>query len=352
MPINNTLWLVGEKPEKLDLTSLASEADLEAMIVSEPAILAEHWLLIGQQVNTSHGGFIDLLAIDTDGCLIVIELKRNKTPREVVAQAPDYASWVKELQADAIAEIFDKFSGPSEKTLDVAYEEKFGHALDEEALNASHQIVVVASSLDASTERIVNYLNDLDVAINVLFFQVFKQGDENLLSRTWLVDPVETSIKASSVQHGPREPWNGEYYVSFGHGLGRDWQEAIQYGFISAGGGAWYSRTLRTLNPGDRIWVNVPKTGYVGVGIVKASSVAASEFSSLDQLKEANYHSDQLADPANCEYFVDVDWIKTVPLESAYREIGFFGNQNSVCKPTSTRWQHTVKKLKAHFGIT
>lgn len=352
MPIKHSIWTVGGDPASLTPSQLATEQVLEEMIVSCPDILSNHWLLIGQQVHTTHGGFIDLLAIDTDGNLIVIELKRNKTPREVVAQALDYASWVKELQADAIAEIFDRFKLSQEETLDASYEKKFGHALDEETLNDSHQIVVVASSLDPSTERIVNYLNDLDVAINVLFFQVFQHGSEQLLSRTWLVDPIETTINATAIQKGPKEPWNGEFYISFGHTLGRDWEEAREYNFISAGGGPWYSRTLEMLKPGDRIWVNVPKIGYVGVGTVKSPAVQARDFPPLNQLKADHYHRHFLEDPENCEYFVEVDWLKTVPLSQAYREIGFFGNQNTVCKPTSTRWQHTIKKLKRHFGIS
>jgi len=40
------------------------------------------------------GGRIDLLAIAPDGALVIIEIKRGRTPREVVAQALDYAGCV------------------------------------------------------------------------------------------------------------------------------------------------------------------------------------------------------------------------------------------------------------------
>ena len=43
------------------------------------------------------GGRIDLLAIAPDASLVLIDLKRDRTPREVVAQALDYASWVEQL---------------------------------------------------------------------------------------------------------------------------------------------------------------------------------------------------------------------------------------------------------------
>ena len=56
-------------------------------------------------------------------------------------------------------------------------------------------------------------------------------------------------------------------------------------------------------------------------------------------------------DDEKAEYLVGVKWIKTVPLEKAYREKGFFGNQNSACKPKAKSWDYTIKRLKKHFGI-
>ena len=44
-------------------------------------------------------------------------------------------------------------------------------------------------------------------------------------------------------------------YVSFGDMSSRSWADALQYGFISAGGGSCYSQTLKLLSPGDRVWV-------------------------------------------------------------------------------------------------
>ena len=35
----------------------------------------------------------------------------------------------------------------------------------------------------------------------------------------------------------------------------------MQYGFICAGGGEWYSKTLNLLNVGDRVWLTIPGMG-------------------------------------------------------------------------------------------
>jgi hypothetical protein len=358
MPIKHAIWKVGTQPSPLSTTTLLNEQQLEEMIVSAPQILSGEWMLIGRQEQTGLGGRIDLLAIAPDASLVLIELKRNRTPREIVAQALDYASWVEQLTADKIAQIYQRFSNG--RNLDEAFKHHFGAELDEETLNESHQIILVAAELDDSTERIITYLNARDIAINVLFFQVFQHGADRLLSRAWLIDPGETqaNVAATTKVKGEKEPWNGEFYVSFGDMSSRSWDDAIKYGFISGGGGSWYSQTLKLLSPGDRIWVKIPKTGYVGVGIVKEAVQAVNDFKvetpegerpCLEVLQHANIYQQHANEPEKAEYFVKVNWLETVPAKKAINEVGLFGNQNTVCQPSTPKWRHTVERLKTHF---
>jgi RecB family endonuclease NucS len=90
MPIQHAIWKVGAPPEALAVSKLATEKDLEDMITARPEMISSGWMLIGRQVRTSFGGIIDLLAIAPDGSLVLIELKRDKTPREIVAQASGF----------------------------------------------------------------------------------------------------------------------------------------------------------------------------------------------------------------------------------------------------------------------
>lgn len=227
--------------------------------------------------------------------------------------------------------------------------------LEEESLNQSHQIIIVAAELDPSTERIVDYLSKNGISINVLFFKVFQHGDEQFLSRAWLIDPSETQTNAAQATAGTsanaKEPWNGEFYVSFGDPNSRVWEEARRYGFISAGGGSWYSQTLKQLQPGDRVWVKIPATGYVGVDIVQSAVEPASSFTistedgeklAMDVLKYSDLYHWNADDPDKSEYFVPVKWLETRSENDAVNEVGFFGNQNTVCKPTTPKWRHTI----------
>jgi hypothetical protein len=315
------------------------------MIIKDPTILSSEWMLIGRQEPTSFGGRIDLLAIAPDASLVLIEIKRDKTPREIVAQALDYASWVEQLSSEKIAEIFTRFS---KKNLDEEFLARFGTELDEDELNQSHQIVLVASQLDDASERIINYLNSRDIAINAVFFQVFQNGDEQLLSRAWLIDPGETQAHAANASNskGEKEPWNGEFYISFG---GRNWEDARKYGYIGGGGGSWYSHSLNMLSPGDRVWVKIPHVGYVGVGRVLEASLPIKDFliktsngekPALEIIQERERFREFANDPEKSEYLVRVEWLDTVPESKAVNEVGFFGNQNTVCQPNKIGRAH------------
>lgn len=358
MPIRTSLWKVGSQPLALAESTLANEKLLEDMIVAAPRMLSDDWMLIGRQENTGLGGIIDLLAIAPDGSLVLIELKRDRTPREVVAQSLDYASWMEKLQPEDIASIYGRFAPGHDLAAD--FNKRFGIQLDEESLNSSHQIIIVAASLDDSTERIVAYLNERDIPINVLCFQVFANGNEQFVSRAWLLDPVHTQVNAAVRPDGANEPWNGEFYCSFGHSETRSWEDAVEFGFVCGGGGTWYSKTLQLLSPGDRVWVKVPGSGFVGVGRVTGRSQPVTSFMVdtasgpkpiLEAAKRGNYHEEFKNDPERCEYFVPVKWLQTMPLSQAVQEIGMFGNQNTVCKPTTPKWRTTVERLKEKFPM-
>lgn len=157
MQLNQRIWRVGQSPERLPEARLASESQLEEMIVAKPEIVSDQWMIIGQQEDTGFNGRIDLLAIAPDSSLILIELKRGRSPREVVAQAIDYATWVEALDAEAVTRIYSRFKRGGDLAKD--FEARFGVGLDTEVFPHQHQIVIVAASLDASSERIVSYLS-------------------------------------------------------------------------------------------------------------------------------------------------------------------------------------------------
>jgi len=98
MPIEVGLWRIDDDLSKMEFSGIDNEKRLEEVLLQDISIIDAGLLLIGRQVPTAQGKFIDLLALDMEGNVVVLELKKGKTPREVVAQLLDYGSWVRDLE--------------------------------------------------------------------------------------------------------------------------------------------------------------------------------------------------------------------------------------------------------------
>ena len=186
------LWKI-EKETLREITKskVDVEARLQNWISSDISIISPDFLVIGREVPTDLGGFIDILCIRENGDLVIVELKRDKTPREISAQVLDYASWVKLLTADKIQEIAEKYCKPS---LIEAYQAKFNHELPA-VFNQDHQMLIVGSEIDSSTERIINYLSETyGVPINAVTFNYFKDGESEYAARTFLIEQDKAEI--------------------------------------------------------------------------------------------------------------------------------------------------------------
>lgn len=172
----------------LDDTKYASsgtEEQLESWIKDCPNVLGDELLVIDRQRYIENVGILDLLCLDRNGTIVLVELKRDRAPREAVAQALDYASWLSDASGDEIRSNAEKFLGGS---LDEKFSETFGRDLEE--LNPEdHKILLVAASLDVGAERIISYLaRKYSVDINAVFFKYAKlKSGEQILVRTVLV---------------------------------------------------------------------------------------------------------------------------------------------------------------------
>ena len=357
MAIEVGIWRLGDKPERVSFEPINLERRLEGFLADDLSLVAPGLMAIGRQVRTASGGLIDLLAIDSEGRLSVIELKRHATSRDVVGQILDYGSWVRTLGYEDVARIYSERNGGT--SFEAAFDESFGFSPPSD-INLEHRLYIVAGELDGDTERIVTNLSEAyGVPINAVLFGYFRDGDREYLTRSWLVDPREASRPARSSGVGPSgEAWNGrDYYFAFGDNSHRDWEDARRYGYVSSGGGRKYTRPLENLTEGNRVFVCVPQRGYVGVGIVRGRPVPVTEFRVqvggdwmpiLEAPLETANLADHARDPEYYEYFVPVEWIKTVPVTGAIWDKGMFANQNIVCR---LRNEFTLARLAERFDL-
>jgi len=185
------VWqIVNDKLELIETTMVETgrkeTEDLEKWIKSNPSILGQDILIIGEQVST-RSGTMDFLGIDKSGNLIIIELKRDKLPRDVLSQAIDYASDVASWDVDKISEICTKYTGSG---LEDYLNEKFEDIdLEDLIINKTQRILLIGFSIEESLQRMIEWLsNNYGVSINAVILKYIKtkSGDE-LIARTVII---------------------------------------------------------------------------------------------------------------------------------------------------------------------
>ena len=360
MTIETGVWRIDEGASPVLLTGMDIEERLEDALENDISILDERLMVIGRQVATSNRKNLDLLAIDEEGDLTVIELKRDKTPRDSVAQVLDYGSWVHNLTTAEIEEIFADFQvtyGKSQapESLSDAMKEKFKGTPDD--YNTDHRLLIAASTLDPQTERIVDYLREVHrVDINVAFFQAFVDSERQYLVRAWLRENKRLSNE-SDTDAADKGEWNGEWFVNVGEGEHRIWNDARKYGFVSAGGAHRFEKAMKRLQVGDTVWAYVSRHGYVGYGEVHTEAVRGDDFLVTDgtgekPITQCVLEASKAFDEQHEEWFVGVDWIKEVPREEAVFERNkMYWHRGVAARPKVLAWQETVDRLKALWGV-
>ncbi len=160
--------------------------DLEEWIASNPSIISNDVVIIGRQVTTRSGP-LDLLGMDKHGNTVIIELKRDKLPREALAQAIDYASDIAEWGVEKLSSVCTQYTG---KSLEDYLTESFPElSLESTNINETQRILLVGFGIEGSLERMINWLSDsYGVHVNAVLLQYVhtRSGDE-LLSRVAVI---------------------------------------------------------------------------------------------------------------------------------------------------------------------
>lgn len=229
-------WEITKDTLRTVESSLAIEGrteslDLEEWISTNPEIIGSGLEIIGRQVTTKSGP-LDLLAIDRTGDIIVIELKRDKLPRDVIAQAIDYASDIADWNIDKISEVCTKHTG---KSLDDLISEKFPDvSIQNLNINEAQRIILVGFAIESSLERMINWLSDhYGVNINAIILKYIKtiQGDELLIRTAIISEEMEQSRTSKRKFTIPMSDEPGEYDEKE---LEKMFKEYLQQGLSSA----------------------------------------------------------------------------------------------------------------------
>ena len=207
-------------------TNLELESHLEDWLENSPWALVQDELILWidrQPSARDEDGtiFPDLLGVDAEGNLVIVEFKRERTPRDVVAQLLEYAAWADKLSEEQIQEIAetyfetrDEFKG---KQFYDAFKDVFDISDTDEVppLNRNLRLYIVAGNIPARVARVCRFLRTtqgMDInCINISIYQT-EESDEVIVSMEIKVGN-ENAI-ASKTQRQPTNSqtpqWTGD----------------------------------------------------------------------------------------------------------------------------------------------
>ena len=192
----------------LDTVSLLERQHLQEWVIAHPEILGPGVMIVAVEYDgwVVHGGArkdrLDVLGLNSDGRLVVVEIKRGIAPDTVDMQAVKYAAMASRFRLPTLAAAYSAFSAKRGTTLtvDEATEALQTHAelLSDETL-ADPRVVVIAQGFSPVVISSVVWLAERGVDISLVRFQPYRQANGEIFvtfSRLFPLPDLEKSILA------------------------------------------------------------------------------------------------------------------------------------------------------------
>jgi len=173
------------------------EEELQRWADANPHLLNEGapMLSLGTEIETHHGHYIDNLFVDGNGCLVVAELKRGPTPRDVTAQLIDYAAYASRLEWPDVEELCRKrHDGTS---LDDAYMRCFGRPLVR-VEKIDLRLLIVAERYEPAVSDAALFLINNGTQLALLQFTYFEVGESKLFEVRAVLGEIPKQLAAGA----------------------------------------------------------------------------------------------------------------------------------------------------------
>lgn len=288
-----------------------SERWLEENIVSKPELLMPGLTLVGRQTQTE-GGPLDLLGVDSDGRLVLFELKRGTLSRDAVAQIVDYASYLEGMSTESLVKHIADSSGAHGIDNIEDFEEWYSENSDADNLDnlMPLRLFLVGLGVDDRTERMVNFLADKGVDISLLTFHGFEQDGKTLMARLMPVEshgesPSRRTRRRVSVEEGweletKRSKERGVYdlFIDVMNMFRENWPASDE----NYGTRLEFGPSIRLRQPNGRRRAYALVTPYTGMVLIVFFPVSVElckeEFSLLlEQVRYQTYPKHRISNP-------------------------------------------------------
>lgn len=215
--------------ERVPESEVDYEQRLEEQLVrSHGATIAdERFLYIAQQKDPSGDQTaFDLVACDRDGDAVIFELKRGRSPRDVIAQALDYASGLRNTEYEQLDEWYREFrmqhgiETPTFDDLREAHAEYFDldDPLSEREFNQDQRLLILADEFDEKTLAVADFLREHEIDVICVVHQTFQsEGGPHILTTESVRRPIHMEPTGTETNPDQGEPTteSGKQRVDF-----------------------------------------------------------------------------------------------------------------------------------------
>jgi hypothetical protein len=302
---NASFKIGGRYIQKLASEIGIREKNIENWIADNPQLIFpnEDILTIGQSI--SGRSMADVLALDTSGNLIIIEIKRDWSNRKTIGQLLEYAAKFKDVSYERLAEEVNKYKKWEEgelydRFLDFADDKEFPR----EDIGTRQRIMIVAPDSDIGLKRVIDWLKDYGVPVEFIPFHIYTDKDNK--PKLFMIDGVTSSPETPELS--VEQEWAGHWIFNTNEtnapGAYKKMFEnnvAAIYGYDDG------PNMLEGPEEGDKIMAYVNKQGLKALGTIKDSDVKKRKGIFLDE--DENQQSG--------EYHLEVDWKIILPEEKA-----------------------------------
>ncbi|MCG9128163.1 hypothetical protein JT359_11230 [Candidatus Poribacteria bacterium] len=204
-------------------TSLEYESHIEDWLENSPWALIQNetilWIDRQPSAKDEEGTiYPDLLGIDIDGNLVIVEFKRARTPRDVVAQLLEYAAWADGLSKEEIQNIAENYFNENNIHQGIGFNDVFTNTFDllesDELplLNRKLRLYIVAGEIPDRIIGVCNYLRSSQrVDISCISVSVFEtETGERLVDMDTIIgDDNKVELKNLHANGTSSSRWTG-----------------------------------------------------------------------------------------------------------------------------------------------
>lgn len=280
------------------------EKAIENLIAAHPELLFpnEQVLIIGQSISGQE--MADVLALDSLGNLILVEIKRDWSDRATVAQLLGYAAELRKVAYERLneeAQRYAKWEGGDllSKFREFIENEDF----PKEDIGEKQRVFVVAPDSDQELKKIVAWLRSYKVPIQFIPFSLLADEEGHL--RFINIEGIESEIEVEYPEDVWADHWIFNTNESFAPGA---YKGMFEQGVIAIYGYPNGPRNLmRGASEGEKVLAYVNGQGIRALGVIVDANVQAGQGIFLDE------NGNQKPD----EYHLKVKWECVLPKDKA-----------------------------------